>query len=476
MAACAPVGPDYRPPAPVLPPAWIDSAATASPSSHAVKLAHWWTLFNDPLLDSLIERAVAASPDLKIAAARLQQARARYRLTTATAAPSVDAVGSYSNTRKSETAGGSNAGSRQDLFLAGFDAGWELDFFGGLRRATEAAQARLAAAAEERRDVLVSLSAEVARNYIELRGSQARLAVARETCAGREKALALARGRFASGLGNRLEVAQAESDLAQARALLPPLANDVGQAGYRLALLLGLPPAALAPELSTAVPLPARPAGLPATLPSELLRRRPDIRRAERELAAATAEIGVATADLFPSFSLTALGGLQSIDLSDLMERASRYWTVGPTVRWSLFNGGRTRAGIELSEAQRDEARSLYEKTVLTALNEVEGAILAFRREEESQKTLAAAVDGDKQEAAVAGGRYRAGLAPLRDVLEAEHGLYQSQDQLIASQTRLSVDLVALCKALGGGWQPAATVAPEVAATTGPTPSGDPKQ
>lgn len=452
LAACAPVGPDYQPPHPDLPTTWRATGAQPTSQTESAMLGQWWIRFNDPLLDSLIKRATAANLDAKIAAARVRQARAQYRLTTAAAAPTVDVSGAYSNIRRSGNASGSNSGTTQDLFQAGFDAGWELDIFGGARRAKETAAALLAAAGEERNDVLISLNAEVARNYLELRGSQQRLATADRTLAVQEQNLALARGRLDSGFGNQLEVVQAETQLALTRAQLPPLQNNIGQARNLLALLLGLPPGALDGELATVAPLPQPPELLPATLPSELLRRRPDIRRAERQLAAATAEIGVATAELFPRFSLSALLGLQSNSLSTLVSAGSRYWTVGPTLSWSLFDAGRARANIDLNKGRREEAEAVYEKTVLTALSEVENALQALQREAETRQTLAAAVASAERAVELASGRYRAGLSDFLEVLQSQSALYQSRDQLVQSEQQLDQDLVALYKALGGGW------------------------
>lgn len=483
LVACAPVGPTYQPPRPGLPAAWSGPGAESAGPAGVEELGHWWTLFNDPLLDSLIKRAVAANPDVRIAEARILQARAQYRLTTAAAAPTVGVSGLNSNTRRSENVDGSGAWTSQDLFQTGFDAGWEIDLFGGVRRAAEAADARLAAAGENSSDVLVSLEAEVARNYLELRGGQQRVATAWENLTVQEKTLELARGRRQSGLGNQLEVAQSETQLALTLAQLPPLENSTGQAIYRLSLLLGLAPQALAEELSATAPLPALPSRLPETLPSDLLRRRPDIRRAERQLAAATADIGVATAELFPRFSLTGLAGLQSANLSDLLSAGSRYWTVGPTVRWSLFDGGRVRANIDLNQGRREEAQAAYEKTVLTALSEVETALLALAREEETHRTLAEAVAAERRAVELAVGRYRAGLTGFLDVLQGERALYQSRDQLVQSEQRLAVDLVALFKALGGGWaigpdlqETSSGPAAKAAAAPQPTPSGDVKK
>ncbi len=453
LAGCAPVGPDYHPPRPELPAAWSGAGAGGTANAGTAALETWWTLFDDPRLNGLIQRAIAANPDLKIAVARIQQARAQYRIATAALAPAVDVSGTYARTRRSENAGGSNAGTTQDLYQAGFDAGWELDIFGAARRSVEAAGARLAATAEDRRDVLVSLEAEVARNYLELRGSQQRLQTARENVGIQDRTLYLARGRQDSGLGNRLEVVQAETQLALTRAQLPPLENSAGAAIYGLSLLLGLPPRTLEKELAPGAPLPARPAWLPETLPSDLLRRRPDIRRAERQLAASTADIGVATADLFPRFSLTGLLGLQSASLGDLISAGSRYWTVGPTVSWSLFDAGRARANIDLNRGRQEEAQVAYEKTVLAALGEVESALLGLSRETETFRSLADAVRSGQRAVELASGRYRAGISDILSLLQSQTALYLSQDQLIQSEQRLAFYQVALFKALGGGWE-----------------------
>ena len=371
--SCAPVGPDYHPPQVQLPTAWRGALSDKTPVLSDEALSHWWSLFNDPLLDSLIHRALIANQDVKIAEARVLQARAQYRLAGASTSPSINTSADYFNSRRSGNAGGD--GESHNLFQAGFDADWEIDIFGGGRRSTEAASARLSAAEETDRDVRLSLAAEVARNYLELRGSQQQLTTVRENILVLKKTLELVKGREKFGIGNQLEVFQAETSLSLAQAQLPPLESNISQSTYRLALLLGLAPLDLNVELSIPKPLPVLQILLPESLPSDLLRRRPDIRSTERLLAAATADIGVATAELFPHFSLTGLVGLQSRALGDLLSSASRYWTAGSSVQWSLFNAGQVRANIDLTQAQRDEVQALYEKTVLTALNEVETSI-----------------------------------------------------------------------------------------------------
>ena len=465
LAACAPVGPDYQPPQQELPPSWSHNDTAIAQPLPAEKLDRWWTLFDDPTLTSLIERANRAAPDIRIAAARIAQARAQYRITSAAQFPGVTAQGDYSSSRKSANVSGSSSGTTQELFQANFDATWEVDVFGGIRRSREEAEARFGAAWENGNAMRISLAAEVARNYLTLRGSQERLTISLKNIDILQQTLDLAKGRFASGLGNRLEVAQAETQLNLSKAQLPSVQNTIGQTMQRLALLLGLPPQGLTSELTASQPLPQLPLLLPQTLPSELLRRRPDIRQAERELAAATAAIGVATAELFPHFSLTALIGLQSNHLDNLLSSGSRYWSTGPAVRWSLFNGGQVRANIDLQQGRREEIQAAYEKTVLTALNETESALLALVSEANTRAALVTAVTTSQRAVELASGRYRSGLTDFLEVLLSERTFFQLQDQLLLSQQQTAINMVALFKALGGGWPLDTESAPAVTAT-----------
>ena len=446
FAGCAPVGPDYQPPQPDMPAQWQESSTSITPLAD-LSIAGWWTLFNDPLLQSLVAQAEAANHTLEKAATLVREARARRTIAAATG--SVDSSAAATRSRRSENS--SSAGGTQDLFLVGFDASWELDIFGGVRRAVEAANASVEASREEFRDVLVSLQAEVARNYLELRGSQQRLLTTHNNIATQEKTVDLVRGRFELGLGNELDLVQAETQLALLKAQIPSLEASTRQSMHQLAILLGKNPAALTVELSIESPIPTVPAKLPIQLPSDLLRQRPDIRAAERNLAAATAEIGVATADLFPQFSLSALLGLQSINLSNLISGSSRYWTVGPVVKLNIFDQGKTRAAIEIQEAQRDGALADYEQTVLTALREVEDGLVSYTKEQETLNILTKAVASSEKAVMMSKGLFEAGLADFLNVLQSERALYQSEDQLDQSKQRLALSLVAIYKALGGG-------------------------
>lgn len=453
LTACVPVGPDYQPPQSHLPAAFTTLQETEPQHVPGDNRTRWWGLFNDPLLLQLVDQALAANQDLHIAESRIKAARARYLMTEAAADPSLAAAGLYSQSQRSDNTGSSSNTGSQDLFQAGFDADWELDIFGGQRRSIEAAAATLSASEENRRDVLISLEAEVARNYFELRGSQRRLATARNNLIAQEKTLASVEGRYGLGLVSKLEVAQTQTQKSLLAATLPALDQKIASSTGQLALLLNMQLPEIAPLLSTSTTPPDLPLYLPTGLPSDLLRRRPDIRRAERQLAAATAEIGVATADLFPRFSLSGLVGLQSSSLSDLVSSGSRFWSYGPSFNLPLFNRQKLKAAVTITEAQREEMQASYEKTVLSALIETENALIQFAREQETRGSLASAVQTGRQAVKLNEGLYSSGLTDLTDVLSSQRTQYQAEDQLIQSEQQLALSSITLYKALGGGWE-----------------------
>jgi outer membrane protein, multidrug efflux system len=448
LSACTAVGPNYQTPQQEMPPQWNAADANILPAA-GLTGGVWWAIFDDPLLDSLVVQATAANYNLQRAQARIRQARAQRIVAAANG--SLGAATSTSTARRSDNT--SSSGGTQDLFQVGFDARWELDIFGGVQRAGESAEASLAATHEEMRDVLVSLQAEVASNYLDLRGSQKRLATTRSNIATQEKTVALVQGRLQMGLGNELDLMNAKTQLSLTKAALPALKRSIKQAMHQLALLLGQAPANLIDRLSgegTGFTIPQQ---IPINLPSDLLRQRPDIRVAERRLAAATADIGIATADLFPKFSLAGLLGLQSKSLSDLVSSGSRYWSIGPTISLSLFDQGKVRAAIEVRNALRDQALAEYQGTVLTALGEVETALVTFSQEQTTLRILEEAVISGDKAVTIANGLYQSGLSDFLNVLQSERALYQSQDQMAQSEQRLALSLVAIFKALGGGWQ-----------------------
>jgi NodT family efflux transporter outer membrane factor (OMF) lipoprotein len=340
----------------------------------------------------------------------------------------------------------------QNSFLAGFDASWELDLFGGVRRDVEAAAAQIQATEDSRRDVLVTLVADVARVYAELRGAQRRLQILDDVLISQRDTLSLVGSRFEAGLVTALDVSLAEGLLATTTSTRPLLERSARQSMYRLGVLLGRDPASLIAELEPVGRIPIAPPEIPATLPSDLLSRRPDLRRAERELAAATARIGVARAELFPRFSIAGTFGRLSDDASELGGGSSQFWGVVPGVRWPILSAGRIRANVEAHESRQEQALLRYRNTVLTALEEVENALVACSRERRRESSLRDAVLANRRALELARERYTGGLESFLVVLEAERAVHASEDDLVASQTNVVVAFVALYKSLGGGW------------------------
>lgn len=455
LSGCA-VGPDYTPPETAMPSAYAEPLA-GGPTAEApasATLARWWTTLNDPELDALVERAVSGNLDLREAAARIREARAQRGIIAGEALPSVDAAGAYSRSRQRADRGGPRAGDFDDsgdLYTAGFDVAWEIDVFGRVSRGVEAADADIAAAVETRRDVLVSLLAEVARNHVELRSLHERVRIARENTQVQREAVALAEARASAGLTSRLDVERALAQLASTEATIPGFEARIRQTRNRIAVLLGAQPGSL--DLPSIDGVPPPPPGVPVGLPSDLLRRRPDIRRAERELAASSARIGEATADLFPRFSLTGDFGVSSTQFGDLADSDSRFWSIGPAVRWPIFQGGRIRANIEVQNARQERAAVAYERSVLTALEETENALASYGREQESFRSLAAAVEADQRAVALANELYSKGLSDFSAVIDAQRQLFINQDRLAQSRRDVTSNFIALYKALGGGWE-----------------------
>lgn len=456
LAAGCSVGPNYETPAYSVPAGWQEAQQSGFDSGSA-ELTRWWSAFNDPLLNSLVERAIQSNLDLRVAEARIREARAARAVTAAGAWPTIDTSASYARTRTSANAFAVSAPSaagnlENDLFKSGFDASWEIDMFGGVRRSVEAADANIDASVEDRRATLVTLLGDVAGNYIDLRGFQQRLDVARANLKTQQETLELTKVRFEAGLASDLEVAQAETLVNATAAQIPPLESSLKQSVYSLDVLLNLEPGALWGELSNEAPIPALPPRVLVGLPSELLRRRPDIRRAERRLAAATAEVGVATADLFPKFSLTGVFNLQSISASDWFTGRSRFWTVGPTIRWPLFDAGRIRANIEVRNAQQEQALRQYEKAILTGLEDVEKSLVSYVKEQARNRSLVEAVTANRRAFQLVTELYKGGLVDFLNVLITQRSLYAAENDLAQSNALMAANLVALYKALGGGW------------------------
>jgi outer membrane protein, multidrug efflux system len=449
------VGPDYvRPPAPT-PDQWGEMyPASASKATTDPAPAEWWTTFDDPHLTSLIDRAVASNLDLQQAASRVRQARAQRRITSAELWPSVSSSASYSRQRTSENAPSADAGRSFDLWQAGFDASWEIDVFGGNRRAVEAAEADIEAAQNEAYAVVVSLLAEVGANYVDYRSLQQRIALAQQNLDAQRKTLDLTQKLFDAGLAAEFDVTRAASQVATTESTIPLLDQQAHQAMHRLSTLLGLLPLALEEELAPVGDIPQGPAAVAIGMPSELLLRRPDVSRSERQLASATAQIGVARRDLFPRFFITSFAGLESVSASDFVTWGSRQAGVGPTIQWPIFEGGRILANIDLTEERQVELAAAYQAIVLQAFQEVEDALVAYSREQLRRDDLARAVVADQRTAELARNLYAQGLTDFLAVLDAERTLFTSEDTLAQSERDVALDLVSLYKAVGGGWLP----------------------
>lgn len=456
LAGCK-VGPDYVPPPSAAPDSWSEELSEGV-HAEATDLATWWRAFNDPTLDSLVDRAIKTNLDLREAAARVREARALRGVAESGFYPSVDATASYTRERFSENSGsnafGTRTGEGMDLFAMGFDAAWEIDIFGRVAREYEAADAVLQFQVESWRDVLVSLLAELALEYTQTRSLQQRLAIAEANVKAQQDTLALVQSRFDAGITSELDVAQAKANLEQTRSQIPLLTAQLRQSMHRLEVLLAQRPGTLAAELSSAsgmIPVP--PDSIAIGLPSDLLRRRADVRRAERDIAAETARIGVATADLFPRVMLTGNAGLESSQIGTLFAGDSFTWAVGPGLRWNIFSAGRIQSNIKAQTARQEQALARYEKTVLTAFHDVEDALVGYSRERVRLRTLTESVNAQQRAVQLAEELYTRGLTDFQNVLDAQRQLYSLQDLQAESERDVTGNLISLYKALGGGWE-----------------------
>jgi NodT family efflux transporter outer membrane factor (OMF) lipoprotein len=455
------VGPDYHRPALDVPAHWSEAPESATSSPPAAQ-ASWWRSFNDTELNALIERAVQGNLDIQGAEARIRAERANLGIATALRLPTVSATGSHTRGRESENVPSSTSTSvappsaldatkSEDLFHAGFDARWELDLFGGVHRSTELADANYQGSLHDRNGVILSLLAEVTRHYIALRATQQALAITRTSLLAEQDSLHLIKVRYRSGMATDLDVASAESQVDAIASRIPALENASEQSVHRLGILLGLAPGELSEELRAPRPIPTGPSSLPLGMPSDLLRQRPDILRAERQLEAATARIGIATADLYPKFSLLGALGLESRSGSDFFNAGSRYWSIGPSITWPIFQRGRIVAHIEVRDAEQQEALINYRKTILLAYEEVENAIATFRNEGAHRLSLSKTVDSNERAVTLSTALYKSGLTDFRNVLIAQQTLFQSRIDLTRSDAAVATAWVALHKALGGG-------------------------
>lgn len=448
LSACATVGPDYV--APETPSAdRFSNAADAGFTAEQIEI-QWWKRFQDAALDALIQRALSANHDMRIAAARLKEARAIYRDAELDRFPTGSASASAQRGRNSEAQ--ALGGDRDlELYSLGFDATWELDLFGRVRRAVEAAEADAQAAQANLRDARVSVVAEVARNYFEYRGAELELAVARRNLDNQKQTYALTGSLLDAGRGTALDVARAATQFNATAAAIPLLEIAVKRAQHRLAVLLGESPTVF--KLAAPADLPAFTAAFPVGEPVQLLRRRPDVRFAERQLAAATARIGVATADLFPRVTLSGFLGFVATSGGDLGRAASESWSLNPTLSWAAFDLGGVRARLRASEARAEAALAVYERAVLLALEETENALVNFGRQQARLIALRAAAQSAMRATELARLRYDEGAADFLSLLDAERTQLDAESSVARAQAQAYTALIAVYKALGGGWE-----------------------
>jgi outer membrane protein, multidrug efflux system len=474
-AGCT-VGPHFVQPTPEVPAHWSAQAMSSPSGSQPVSAATeqsalqpaWWAAFNDPLLTSLAQRSLDSNLDLRVAVLRIEEARAQRDITAAGYWPTLSAEAAYSRQRLSDTTPtGALFNSVGDLRLPGgaalsipnpysqfqlsADASWEIDLFGRVRRAVEAADAGVQVSIEDRRAVLVSVLADVAQNYIQLRGAQSHLLIARDNLATIDDLQQLTQQRRAAGLTTDVDVSNATAQSSATRAELPAFDLQVTQNINQLSLLLGREPEALRAELDSAAPVPPLPDHVPIGLPADLARRRPDVREAEANLHVAIAQSGVAVADLYPRLTLSATGGFQSETAGELLQWASRFGSIGPTLQLPVFDRGRWKT-VRLYDVRAQQAALGYQRTVLEALHEVENALASYAADQQRRAWLDATVLQDRDVLGLQRQRYESGLATFIEVLDAERGLQQNQESLVDATTAAAVDLVRVYRALGGGW------------------------
>jgi len=451
------VGPDYHPQHPDAPSGWAGVLKAPAkhpsvPTAQPAELTQWWKQFDDPVLTQLVEDALKTNLDLQLAAAILRQARAARGIAVAALWPSLTASAQYQR-ETTVLLSQAQAGQAQNLYQAGFDAAWEIDLFGGQRRNVESADANVLASTEGVSLAQVTLAAEVALNYVQLRGYQQQIVVAQKNLKSMQDTALITRQKAKVGFNCDLDIANADANVATTEAQIPVFETSAKQSIYALSVLLARPPADLLEQLTPTDNIPGVPPQIPAGLPSDLLRRSPDIRQAEAQLHAATAQIGVATADLFPKFSLTGTVSWQSNLLNAWWAAASRAYSFGPSVTWPIFQGGAIISNIRVQEALTDQAFITYRKTVLGAFQDVENALIAFTKEQEHYKSLKDSVAANTIAVDLSLKLYKEGLLEFINVLVAQRSLFAAENALVQSNSNITTDLIALYKALGGGWE-----------------------
>ncbi|MNU53387.1 Cation efflux system protein CusC precursor [compost metagenome] len=442
LAGCV-VGPDYAPPGIGLPAKW----SGADQKTGALSVASWWRAMKDPVLDGILETAMAQSLDLEAAKAKIREARASYRETAGTAFPG---IGADASTGRMKTA---PSGALSSAFQTGMDASWELDLFGGLKRSREAARYSADAAAEDLRAARVTLAADVVTNYVNARGYQARIALARKTAASQRQTLELTRSKKEAGAASELDVVNAQGQVAATEANIPELETALATAVHRLGVLSGGEPTALAETMRKRKAIPGLPRLPSAGIPAEVMAHRPDVQAAAHRLASATSGIGIARAARLPSVSLTGAISTSAASVGDLMKSSTIGWQIGPSVSVPLFNGGRLAAAEDVAVAKKDEALIAYRQSVSNALEEVENSLVSIRNDRQKVAKLSQSAAAYGRAAEMTRSSYDLGAVSFFDVVATERSHYSAEDSLISSRVALTLGYVSLNKALGGGWE-----------------------
>ncbi len=453
LVSCA-VGPDYEEPELPTPDVWQQELARGLETGDA-SIAQWWTVLEDPTLEQLITRASAGNLDLRQAAARIAQASGQRGIAVGEWFPTIDSETLYSRAQTSEELlGGLPVDNPGDLYQTGVAANWEVDLFGRIRRSVESAEADLETSIEDYRDVLVVLYAEVATAYLDVRAFQERVRLAQQNVDSQRETLDLVAVRNRVGLVGDLDLRQAEVNVARTASVIPSLREQQIAAQNRLAVLLGMYPQDVAGLIATPARVPLPDVRLAVGLPADLVRQRPDLRRAERELASQTARIGVATADLYPRLSLLGSIGLDARTAARWMTGDALAWSIGPSIRWNLFDGGAIRSNVRLQEALSQELLARYEEAVLLAVEDVENALASYTQEYARLEELRKSSDAATRTVELVQVLYRTGLVDFLNVLDAERAQFEEQDARAESRGRVAKNLVSIYRALGGGWTP----------------------
>jgi len=455
-SGCATVGPTYRKPDISVPAAWngVRASDNTTTAEKTGDLSGWWGQLGDPTLTALVEQALAGSTELRVAQAKLREARARRNLADSNYFPTVTASASANRAKSSAETG---PGGTNTLYQAGFDASWEPDIFGGTRRGAEAAQADLESSEANFHNTQVSLAAEVALNYVDVRTLQARLAIARNNVSSQSETLQFTEWREQAGLVTSLDVEQSRANLEQTRAQIPTLSTTLAEAEHRLAILLGRAPGAVHELLVAPAPVPAAPEGIAIGIPANTLRNRPDVQAAERKLAAETARVGQAMAARYPGFTLSGSIGLEALTLGALGTSGAVTRSLLANVAGVIFDGGRLRSQVEIQSAIQEQALIEYEATVLTALEDVENALVSLNENRRRQTALRDATEAARNAALLARLRYTGGLIDFQTVLDTERTVLTVEDSLATAEAEGASALIRLYKALGGGWSPTAS-------------------